>query len=82
MAEFKYPPSNNTIVFLFDQNSGHLAFSNDTLIAHKMTVSDGVNGHFYHTTKDGSKKWFTKRMSHGILLGTTHHTRSNGLISQ
>ena len=41
IAEFKYPPSNNTIVFLFDQSSGHCAFSNDALITHKMNVSDG-----------------------------------------
>ena len=41
IAEFKYPATNNTIVFLFDQSSGHCAFADDALIAHKMNVSDG-----------------------------------------
>ena len=41
IAEFKYPATDNTIVFLFDQSSGHCAFANDAFIAHKMDVSDG-----------------------------------------
>ena len=35
IAEFKYPASRNNPVFLFDQSSGHCAYSNDALIAHK-----------------------------------------------
>ena len=40
IAEFKYLKTQNTLVFLFDQSSGHYAYANDVLIAHKMNVSD------------------------------------------
>ena len=39
IAEFKCPPTNNTIVFLFDQSLGHCVFAHDALRAHKMNVS-------------------------------------------
>jgi len=41
IAEFKYPSTDNTLLFLFDQSSGHCTYSDDALIAHKMNVSDG-----------------------------------------
>ena len=41
IAGFKYPPLNNTLLFLFDQSSGHCAYADNALIAHKMNVSDG-----------------------------------------
>lgn len=50
IAEFKYPPSDNTLVFLFDQSSGHCAFANDALLAHKMNVSDGGKQPFQRDT--------------------------------
>lgn len=43
IAKFKYPVTQNTLVFLFDQSSGHCAYSDDALIAHKMNVLDGGN---------------------------------------
>ena len=46
IAEFKYPTTNNTIVLLFDQSSGHCAYASDALIAHKMNISDGGNNLF------------------------------------
>ena len=50
IAEFKYPPSDNTIVFLFDQSSGHTAYADDALHAHKMNVSDGGKQPFQRDT--------------------------------
>ena len=50
IAEFKYPPSDNTIVFLFDQSSGHCAYADDALHAHKMNVSDGGKQPFQRDT--------------------------------
>ena len=35
---------------MFDQSSGHCAFSNDALIAHKMNVSDGGKQPFLRDT--------------------------------
>ena len=55
IAEFKYPLSNNTIVFLFDQSSGHCAYANDALIAHKMNVSDGERQPFLRDTVGDGK---------------------------
>ena len=50
IAEFKYPASHNNLVFLFDQSSGHCAYSNDALIAHKMNVNDGGKQPFLRDT--------------------------------
>ena len=50
LAEFKYPPAENTLVFLFDQSSGHCAYADDALIAHKMNVSDGGKQPFLRDT--------------------------------
>ena len=50
IAEFKYPSSDNTLVFLFDQSSGHCGYSDDALIAHKMNVSDGGKQPFLRST--------------------------------
>jgi len=41
IAEFKYPSSDNDIVFLFDHSSGHCAYAEDALLADKMNVNDG-----------------------------------------
>ena len=41
IAEFKYPRTQNTLVFFFDQSSGHCACAEDALIAHKMNLYDG-----------------------------------------
>ena len=50
IAEFKYPASDNDLVFLFDQSSGHCAYSSDALIAHKMNVNDGGKQPFLRDT--------------------------------
>ena len=50
IAEFKYPPSDNTLVFLFDQSSGHCAFADNALLAHRMNVSDGGKQPFQRDT--------------------------------
>ena len=50
IAEFKYPKTHNTIVFLFDQSSGHCVYAEDALIAHKMNVSDGGKQPFLRDT--------------------------------
>lgn len=50
IAEFKYPKTQNTLVFLFDQSSGHCAYSDDALIAHKMNISDGGKQPFMRDT--------------------------------
>ena len=50
IAEFKYPKTHNTIVFLFDQSSGHCAYAEDALIAHIMNVSDGGKQPFLRDT--------------------------------
>ena len=41
IAEKKYPTQNFTLVFIFDQSSGHTAYPEDALNAHRMNVSDG-----------------------------------------
>ena len=51
IAEFKYPSSDNDLVFLFDHSSGHCAYAEDALLAHKMNVSDGGKQPFLHDTK-------------------------------
>ena len=50
IAEFKYPKAQNTLVFLFDQSSGHCAYADDALIAHKMNVSNGGKQPFMRET--------------------------------
>ena len=50
IAEFKYPKTQNTLAFLFDQSSGHCAYSDNALIAHKMNVSDGGKQPFMRDT--------------------------------
>ena len=50
IAEFKYPKTHNTLVFLFDQSSGHCAYANDALLAHKINVSDGGKQPFMRDT--------------------------------
>ena len=50
IAEFKYPSSDNYLVFLFDQSSGHCAYAEDALIAHKMNVSNGGKQPFMKET--------------------------------
>ena len=50
IAEFKYPSSDNDLVFLFDQSSGHCAYAEDALIAHKMNVSNGGKQPFMKET--------------------------------
>jgi len=57
IAEFKYPATDNTLVFLFDQSSGHCAYAEDALLAHKMNVSDGGKQPFLRDTVwDGEVK--------------------------
>ena len=55
IAEFKYPASDNDLVFLFDQSSGHCAYVDNALIAHKMNVSDGTKQPFLCNTMWDSK---------------------------
>ena len=50
IAEFKYPASDNDFIFLFDQSSGHCAYADNALIAHKMNVSDGGKQPFLRDT--------------------------------
>ena len=50
IAEFKYPKEQNTIMFLFDQSSGHCAYADDALVAHRMNVSDGGKQPFLRDT--------------------------------
>ena len=51
----------NDVVFLFDHSSGHCAYAEDALLAHKMNVSDGGKQPFYVIpfgmagTEDGKK---------------------------
>lgn len=55
IAECKYPASDNDLVFLFDQSSGHCAYTDNALIAHKMNVSDGGKQPFLRDTMWDSK---------------------------
>ena len=41
IAEIKYPRANNTIVFLFDQSSGHTVYDSDALQVSRMNVNPG-----------------------------------------
>ena len=41
IAEIKYPQESNTIVFLFDQSSGHTAYDSDSLHVVRMNVNPG-----------------------------------------
>ena len=41
IAEIKYPKESHSLVFLFDQSSGHTAFSNDALNVNRMNVRPG-----------------------------------------
>ena len=41
IAEIKYPRASNTIVFLFDQSSGHTAYDSDALQVSRMNVNPG-----------------------------------------
>ena len=41
IAEIKYSRETHSIVFLFDQSSGHTAFSEDALNVHRMNVKPG-----------------------------------------
>ena len=41
IAEIKDPRANNTIVFLFDQSSGHTAYDSDALQVTRMNVNPG-----------------------------------------
>ena len=41
IAEIKYPRQTNTIVFLFDQSSGHTAYDSDSLQVARMNVNPG-----------------------------------------
>ena len=57
IAEFKYPKNQNTLLFLFDQSSGHCAYADDALIASKMNVSDVGKQLFMRSTRwDGEDK--------------------------
>ena len=38
LAEHKYPPYKNTLVFIFDQGSCHKAYGEDVLNTKRMTV--------------------------------------------
>ena len=50
IAEYRYPITQNTLVFHFDQSSGHCAYDKDALIVHKMNVSDGGKQPFLRDT--------------------------------
>lgn len=41
IAEFKYPPSSNTVVFILDQSSCHKKYSEQALLAKNILVKDG-----------------------------------------
>jgi len=60
LGKFKYPLTDNTLVFLFDQSSGHCAYADNALIAHKMNVSDGGKQPFLRDTfwegEDGQRR--------------------------
>ena len=58
----------NTLVVLFDQSSGHCAYANDALMAHKMNVSDGGKQPFMRDTVwDGkTQKMVTSKTAENI----------------
>ena len=41
IAKFKYPADKFTLVWLFDQSSGHCAYRDDALNVNKMNVKPG-----------------------------------------
>ena len=41
IAELKYPKETHSLIFLFDQSSGHKAFANDALNVNRMNVNPG-----------------------------------------
>ena len=54
IADFKYPSDRQTIVWLFDQNSCHCAFSEDTLNAKRTYIRPGgAQPHMQDTTLAG-----------------------------
>ena len=50
IAEIKYPASSHSIVFLFDQSSGHTAYAEDSLNANRMNVNSGGSQPRMHDT--------------------------------
>ena len=61
IAEIKYPKELHSLVFLFDQSSGHTAFSDDALNVIRMNV-DQVELKLYYVTQfgiAGHKGWFS-----------------------
>ena len=48
--EIKYPASSHSIVFLFDQSSGHTAYAEDSLNANRMNVNSGGSQPRMHDT--------------------------------
>ena len=43
ITEYVYPAANRTFVWLFDQQSCHIAFADDALNARRMNVRPGEN---------------------------------------
>ena len=41
IAEMNYPSERHSLTFIFDQSSGHTAYADDALNAHRMNVGDG-----------------------------------------
>ena len=50
IAEIKYPVSSHSIVFLFDQSSGHTAYAEDALNVNRMNVNPGGSQPKMHET--------------------------------
>ena len=50
IAEIKYPASNHSLVFIFDQSSNHRAFLEDALNAKRMNVGPGGSQPSMHDT--------------------------------
>ena len=50
IAEFKYPPEKNIVVFIFDQSSCHKAYANNAHIASRMNVRPGGKQPCMHDT--------------------------------
>ena len=74
IAEFKYHKEQNTIMFLFYQSSGHCAYADNALVAHKMNVSDidGGKQPFLRDTVWGGKpqKLITEEgIQKGMFIG-------------
>ena len=60
IGEIKYPSSSHSIVFLFDQSSGHTAYAEDALNANRMNVNPGGSQPRMHDTIGTArfKKWW------------------------